>query len=178
MKFHVQAQHAQALQEDDPVQTSCPFVKGDGAQNHQQSWKVCCVESWALYCLFLSGLTRWLGWIPRSGGPLLKSSAAYPRGYAVRLLEMHRPFMALASDIRQLMCRHIATPTPCLRPRAFWSTSCALRSRRCKRTTWEPCSQAPASQYPWDICVLGWSSWVLHYQIPIFFVLSILFLGL
>ena len=35
----------------------------------------------------------------RSGGPKLKGSAAYPRGYAERLLKLHRPFMATALNI-------------------------------------------------------------------------------
>ena len=57
----------------------------------------------------------------------MKSSAAYPHGYAVRLLEMHRPFMALASvDLFRSVSAIPAScdilhcnPTPHLRPRAF-----------------------------------------------------------
>ena len=34
-----------------------------------------------------------LTWNLRQGGPKMKASAAYPRGYAKRLFKLHKPFM-------------------------------------------------------------------------------------
>lgn len=90
------AEHWKALQATHKEAKKKTLFQGYGKEIHQQERQTCCV--WNSNAFRHRRLTSvaFPVWSPRSGGPRMKASAAYPKGYARRLLQLHKPFMVRA----------------------------------------------------------------------------------